>query len=193
MTKQYGSKTVALVCQAILCWITVGCGTSPDPSNDDKQDTADSGTPTERVTVLGDKVEESSPVFNETPQIADSIVIGLDADMTSAAAQSGEAIRRGALLAIDEINDAGGLLGRPVELVIRDHRGNPERGVDNIADFAAMKNMLAVVGGTSHARCPPRACIDPQTRVDLPGALGGGNTCRRQRLRSQLCVSRFCS
>ncbi len=40
------------------------------------------------------------------------IVIGLDADMSSASAQSGEAIRRGAEMGIAEINAAGSVLGR---------------------------------------------------------------------------------
>ncbi|MDJ0968885.1 MAG: ABC transporter substrate-binding protein [Kiloniellales bacterium] len=78
---------------------------------------------------------------------ANPIVVGLDADMTKGAAQSGEAIRRGLVLAIEEINARGGVLGRPLSLVVRDHRGNPARGRDNIEDFAAMDDLVAVVGG----------------------------------------------
>lgn len=75
------------------------------------------------------------------------ILIGLDADMSLGTAQGGEAIRRGVELAIDEINTDGGLLGRELKLVVRDHRGNPARGYDNISEFGAMKDILAVVGG----------------------------------------------
>ncbi len=78
---------------------------------------------------------------------ADPILIGLDADMSKGAAQSGEAIRRGLVLAIEEINARGGVLERPLSLVVRDHRGTPARGRDNIEDFAAMDGMVAVVGG----------------------------------------------
>lgn len=73
------------------------------------------------------------------------IRIGLDADMT--VLQAGEAIRRGIVLAIDEINAAGGALGRPLELVVRDNRGNPARGMDNIEDLAQLDDLVAVVGG----------------------------------------------
>ncbi len=76
-----------------------------------------------------------------------AVLIGLDADMSSGSAQSGEAIRRGAAVAIAEINDAGGVLGRPLELVVRDHRGIPARGRDNIEEFAAMPDLVAVIGG----------------------------------------------
>jgi len=80
-------------------------------------------------------------------ETATPIYIGLDADMSSGAAQSGEAIRRGALVAIDEINAAGGVLGRPLELIVKDHRGNPSRGIDNIEDFGKIKDLAAVIGG----------------------------------------------
>ncbi len=78
---------------------------------------------------------------------AEPIVVGLDADMSAGAAQGGEAIRRGIVLAIDEINAAGGVLGRPLELAIRDHRGNPARGIDNINELAELPGLVAVVGG----------------------------------------------
>ncbi|MEM7044963.1 MAG: ABC transporter substrate-binding protein [Pseudomonadota bacterium] len=81
------------------------------------------------------------------PSAAPPIVIGLDADMSSVAAEGGEAIRRGAMIAIHQLNERGGVLGRKLELVVRDHRGNPARGIDNIEGFAADPNVVAVLGG----------------------------------------------
>ena len=78
---------------------------------------------------------------------ASPIVVGLDADMSSVAAEGGQAIKRGALIAIHELNQKGGVLGRKFELRVRDHRGNPARGVDNIDSFAADPNVVAVLGG----------------------------------------------
>lgn len=75
------------------------------------------------------------------------VLVGLDADMSSGSARSGEAIRRGIVLAMARINERGGVLGRPLELVVRDHRGNPARGVDNMEQFARMGDLVAVVGG----------------------------------------------
>ena len=78
---------------------------------------------------------------------ASPIIIGLDADMSSIAAQGGQAIKRGALIAIHELNEQGGVLGRKLELRIKDHRGNPARGIDNIDAFALDPNVIAVLGG----------------------------------------------
>lgn len=78
---------------------------------------------------------------------SDRILIGLDADISSGSAKSGEAIRRGAVLAIDEINKNGGVLGKQLTLVVRDHHGNPARGIDNIKELSQMQNLAAVIGG----------------------------------------------
>lgn len=75
------------------------------------------------------------------------IVIGLDTDLSQDAKVSGLAIKRGALLAINEINMRGGVLGKPLRLIARDHQGLPSLGVNNIESFAADANVVAVIGG----------------------------------------------
>ncbi len=83
----------------------------------------------------------------ETSRDDRDILIGLDADLSSGSAESGLAIRRGVELALAEINTRGGVLGRPLRLIIRDHHGNPTRGIDNILELAGMPDLVAVVGG----------------------------------------------
>ncbi|BFT29305.1 ABC transporter substrate-binding protein [Alteromonas sp. D210916BOD_24] len=75
------------------------------------------------------------------------MVIGIDADLSAVAVEGGVAITRGVELAVDEINAQGGILGRPVKVETRDHRGNPSRGIHNIEQFSANPDLLAVVGG----------------------------------------------
>jgi len=79
--------------------------------------------------------------------LADEIIIGIDADMSASAAVGGEAIYRGAKIAVDEINDQGGVLGKKLSLMVKDHRGNPRRGVENIQSLLKNDNLLAVLGG----------------------------------------------
>ncbi|WP_394221711.1 ABC transporter substrate-binding protein [Alteromonas gracilis] len=75
------------------------------------------------------------------------LIIGIDADLSAVAVEGGIAITRGVELAVDEINAKGGILGRQVKIVAKDHRGNPARGVYNIEQFSQTPNLLAVVGG----------------------------------------------
>ena len=56
-----------------------------------------------------------------TPMEPNALVVGLNTDMSAWAAEAGEAIRRGIVLALADINRDGGLLGRPVRLVVRDN------------------------------------------------------------------------
>jgi branched-chain amino acid transport system substrate-binding protein len=58
--------------------------------------------------------------FAQAAIAADPIKIGMVAPLTGPAAESGRYQIQGAKLAADEINKAGGVLGRQLELVIED-------------------------------------------------------------------------
>lgn len=81
-------------------------------------------------------------------QVKGPVYIGFDAEVGHLTSISDDAIRMGAQVAIEEINAAGGVLGgRKLELVVKDHRSVPARGVKNIEEFAAMPDLVAVLGG----------------------------------------------
>ena len=74
--------------------------------------------------------------------------VALVAAMSGGSALSGEAIKRGLTVAIDEINARGGVLGgRKLELVIRDEEGNPSKGVTAARDVIEREKAVAVFGG----------------------------------------------
>jgi len=75
------------------------------------------------------------------------IIIGLNADIVAASALSGLAIKRGMLLAISEINQQGGLLGKTLRLIVRDNSGLSARGRDNMIYFSQLDNLVAVMCG----------------------------------------------
>ncbi|WP_375771311.1 ABC transporter substrate-binding protein [Archangium gephyra] len=81
-------------------------------------------------------------------QPKEPIVLALHADMSSGSALAGEALRRGALLAISELNAQGGLLGgRKLELVVRDHHGVPARATEQLPELASMPHLVAILSG----------------------------------------------
>ncbi len=76
------------------------------------------------------------------------VLVGLDAEFGLENSTSAQAIELGLRTAIAEINAAGGVLdGRPIELVVKDHRSILARSVQNNVEFAAMPNLVAVFGG----------------------------------------------
>lgn len=76
------------------------------------------------------------------------VYIGFDAEFGQAGSTSAQAIRQGILIAIEEINQAGGVLGgRPLALVERDNRGVSARGIENLKELAAHSDLVAVFCG----------------------------------------------
>ena len=76
------------------------------------------------------------------------VKIGLSAAVSGGSAASGEAIKRGLTIAIDEINARGGVLGgRKLELVVRDDEGNPSKGVTIARELVEREKVAAVFGG----------------------------------------------
>jgi branched-chain amino acid transport system substrate-binding protein len=75
------------------------------------------------------------------------VKIGLVAALSGQSAKSGEAITRGLDLAIDEINAAGGVLGRKLELVRRDDESNPAKGIVAARELIQREKVAAFFGG----------------------------------------------
>jgi len=92
--------------------------------------------------------------------------IGNSAAVTGPAAFSGLAIKMGAEIAIDEINAAGGVLGKKLRLVQYDDAGAPPRGVDNTRRIALADKCIAVLGGF-HSTVA-LAQVDPIHEIGIP-------------------------
>jgi branched-chain amino acid transport system substrate-binding protein len=76
------------------------------------------------------------------------VLLGIDGEFGLDNSTSAQAVELGMRAAIAEINAAGGVLhGRPLQIVIKDHRSIPARGIRNIQEFAAMPELVAVFGG----------------------------------------------
>lgn len=79
---------------------------------------------------------------------AGPVYIGLDAEFGVKTSTSAQAVQQGLQIAIQEINQAGGVLGgRKLELVTRDNRSVTAIGVDNLRELAAKPDLVAVFGG----------------------------------------------
>ena len=77
-----------------------------------------------------------------------AVVVGLSAEFGVKNSVAAQSIEKGMLLAIDEINTAGGVLGgRKLKLDARDDRGVPARGQDNFRELAANPDLVAVFSG----------------------------------------------
>jgi len=81
--------------------------------------------------------------------LAEPIKIGLNYPRTGNYKDEGLELRRGALLAVEEINHAGGVLGRPLELLSENTASRAAQAGDNVDLFADQGARMVFGGATS--------------------------------------------
>lgn len=83
------------------------------------------------------------------PASGDTIKIGLYATITGPNALAGEMAEKGARLAIKEVNEAGGINGQMLELVVYDDKSTPEGAVRAVTRMVDVDQVVAMVGSNS--------------------------------------------
>jgi branched-chain amino acid transport system substrate-binding protein len=86
-------------------------------------------------------------LFSFAAQAQDTIKIGLVTALSGQSARAGEAITRGLVIAIDELNAKGGVLGRKFELVRRDDEATPAKGVIAARELLFKEKVTVLFGG----------------------------------------------
>ena len=74
------------------------------------------------------------------------IKIGVTQPLTGAFAASGNYVAQGAKIAEEDINKAGGVLGRKIELIVEDNKSNPTEAVAT-AEKLTQKDKVPVMMG----------------------------------------------
>ncbi len=90
------------------------------------------------------------PVSTSAQVADDTVVIGLSYPRTGHYREEGLAQMRGALLAVDEINERGGVLGKTLRLVNRDSAALPDKARRNIDSMVA-EGAVMLFGSVSSA------------------------------------------
>ena len=80
-----------------------------------------------------------------SPVMAQPIVIGVSTAQTGPAAVAAEWELWGVNLAVEEINAAGGVLGRKLEILVMDNKCNPSEAV-NVANKLVEAKVVAIEG-----------------------------------------------
>jgi branched-chain amino acid transport system substrate-binding protein len=89
---------------------------------------------------------------------SNEIVIGEYGSLTGGTATFGISTRNGIDIAVDEINAAGGVLGKKVRVVVEDDQGKPEEALVAVTKLITKDKVIAVLGevasGSSRAAAP---------------------------------------
>lgn len=92
----------------------------------------------------------TAAVFGMTPAAAEDVIkIGAVLPMTGNAAVFGEKFQQAYSMAVDEINKAGGVNGKKLQIVIEDSQEKPQIGKTATEKLVSDKSILALTGGRS--------------------------------------------
>ncbi len=83
------------------------------------------------------------------PDDTGAIKVGVYADLSGQTSSVGQSTKNGIELAKDEINKAGGIGGRQIELIVEDDKGIPEQSAAAVARLIDQNQVHAVVGGAA--------------------------------------------
>ncbi|PYP37438.1 MAG: hypothetical protein DMD48_11185 [Gemmatimonadetes bacterium] len=104
---------------------------------------------------------------------ADSIKIGLVTDLTGMAYLLAKDNGEGAKIAIDEINRAGGVLGRPFELLVRDSALKTDLGIAAARELVLDQKVNFLFGSISSAVRLAISDVAKQYKVPMVDSVGG--------------------
>jgi branched-chain amino acid transport system substrate-binding protein len=106
---------------------------------------------------------------------AQDIKLGYNGDLSaSPSAQSGQAAVLGMQAAIDDINAAGGVLGKKLTLVVRDDTSQPPKSIQNMSDLIDNEKVVAVFGPTNSGNAMAWKHIPNQKKIPVIGNVGSG-------------------
>lgn len=100
---------------------------------------------------------------------SDTIKIGYISDLTGSTSLWGQAGLNGALLAVEDVNEAGGVLGKQIEVVPMDGKGEPADSVSALKKLIDENGIVASIG-TNFSSCNiPMASVADEMHVPILG------------------------
>lgn len=113
------------------------------------------------------------------------IKLGGVVTISGSLAEIGQSHQAGAKLAVDEINKAGGIDGRKVQLEIKDEQADPDATVNGVRDLLSSDTKL-IFGGTTDSDCLAAAPL-----VNSGGGVLMGASCQSNLLQGDKFVPAF--
>jgi branched-chain amino acid transport system substrate-binding protein len=95
------------------------------------------------------------------------ILVGMYGSMTGDGASFGQSSVEGAQLAVEEINNAGGVLGRKIRLLVEDDQSRPEEASSAVTKLITQDKVVAVLGEVASRRTLAAAPVAQKYQIPL--------------------------
>ena len=116
------------------------------------------------------KTEGSGQV---TETSGDTIKVGLYGTITGPNALAGEMLEKGGRLAVKQINEAGGINGTPIELIVYDDKSSPEGALKAVTRLIEVDKVIAIAASNSSPNILATTQISEEAKVLQ---VGGGTS-----------------
>jgi branched-chain amino acid transport system substrate-binding protein len=104
-------------------------------------------------------------VWRQIAHRQDGIAIGAVLPLTGEGAKYGESARKAIELAFSEVNAAGGIKGKPIQVIYEDSQGVPQKGVSAFQKLITVDHVPAVIGDLFSSVTLAMAPLANQNRV----------------------------
>jgi branched-chain amino acid transport system substrate-binding protein len=103
------------------------------------------------------------------------IKVGVVLPLTGEQAKFGEIEKNSFLMALEEINKAGGINGRPIELLIEDDTGKPDVGRSAVEKLISQDKVVALSGGYSSSVAYAMCGVAQQRKIPFVVTTGSAD------------------
>lgn len=102
-----------------------------------------------------------------TTSSGDTIKVGVYGDLTGATASFGKSTKNGIELAFEEINKAGGINGKKLQMLVEDDQGKPEQAKTVISKLINQDKVVAVLGEVASTNSLAAAPVAQEAKVPM--------------------------
>ena len=134
---------------SLLAMSVAGCK-APDATSNATSGTATTSTGND---ASGAAQTTSAPKIGAArPYEGKDILLGEFSSMTGTTATYGKSTHTGVMMAVDEANKAGGVLGKQIRVQLEDDASKPDQAATAVTKLINSDNVLAIIGEVSSSR-----------------------------------------
>lgn len=97
----------------------------------------------------------------------DVVILGEFGSLTGGTATFGKSGQKGMEMALEEVNQAGGIQGKPVRIIVEDDQSKPEEAATAVKKLVSQDKVLVVLGEVASSRSLAGAPICQQAEVPM--------------------------
>ena len=102
-----------------------------------------------------------------TAPTGDTIKVGVYGDLTGQTSSFGQSTKNGIELAVEEINKAGGVNGKQIQLIIEDDQGRPEQAKTVVSKLVNQDKVIAVLGEVASTNSLAAAPVAQEAKIPM--------------------------